>query len=138
MARLNAALDAEEALARSMPPFPWRLNEEGDEVVAADGEIVCEPFALSNQQMRNMARYLVDHDPQATLERIAAAREILDEHKLTVTTCEQDPYDPLTGEPRPAAYDIDCSQCGWCSDNPKSGCRTSLAVARMFRIEVES
>jgi hypothetical protein len=82
--RLLAAIDEDEAVARLMPPFPWRLNDEGDEVIAADGEQVCEPFAFSNQQTRNMATFFVRFDPQRMLDEVAAKREILELHVRVV------------------------------------------------------
>lgn len=76
-ASICATLDSMERLARLMPPFPWRLNAEGDEVLAADGEVVCEPFALSGNQVRNMAWFFVMNNPQVVLDLISAHREIL-------------------------------------------------------------
>ncbi len=83
VARIQEALNEDERLANLMPPFPWTLNGERDEVLAADGEIVCEPFALSSNQVRNMAEHFARHDPARVLRQVAAHRKILELHQST-------------------------------------------------------
>ncbi len=81
--RLRAAM-ADEALRLSeLPPWPWKLNAEGDEILAKDDEEICTAWALSSQQQRAVASWIADNDPAAKLRRITADRKILDLHPRT-------------------------------------------------------
>ena len=70
--------DKQRALAAS--PGPWHLNAEHDEVIAADDIEVCTAFALSNNQLRNTARFIAHHDPERILRDVEADLAVLFEH----------------------------------------------------------
>ena len=70
--------DRERALAAS--PGPWHPNAEHDEVVAVDGEPVCDGFALSNNQLRATVDHIVDWDPARVLAECDTKRRIIELH----------------------------------------------------------
>lgn len=72
VSRLLAAIEETERLALAASPGPWRANAEHDEVLAVDGEIACEGFALSSNQLRATVDHIVHNDPAAVLRRCAA------------------------------------------------------------------
>jgi hypothetical protein len=74
---LKARLDEDEAAASAASPGPWRLNAEGDEVLAVDDVTVAEAFALSGRQLRATADHIARHDPARVLREVAAGRAIL-------------------------------------------------------------
>lgn len=78
--RLRSALALTEEIAHSMPPFPWRFDGDSGDVLAADGVVVAEPWALSTNQERNVGRFIAAQDPAHVLRTVAAHRKILDEH----------------------------------------------------------
>lgn len=87
--RLRTAIDAEEARAHALPPFPWRVFPDGDDqVLAADDLPVAEAFALSSNQQRLVAEHIARHDPAAVLRRCAADRKILDLHATALAWYE--------------------------------------------------
>lgn len=67
--------------ADGCPPWPWKLNEDGDEVLAADGITVAEAFALSGRQQRAAANHMMTWHPgvaklvAAWLECVAIGEE---------------------------------------------------------------
>jgi hypothetical protein len=85
VAKLHAALDAEEARLRALPPFPWKLNPDDDtEVYAADDVVVAEAWALSTQQQKRVAEHILAGSPEVGLRMVAAHRKILDLHPATL------------------------------------------------------
>jgi hypothetical protein len=86
---LLARLAEEEQAAHGCPQWPWRLatmadeNREdvfaGDTVLAANGEPVMEPFALSTSQQYAIARHVATWDPARALAECRAKREQLEE-----------------------------------------------------------
>lgn len=81
---IKARLDDEERTALDCPPWPWRPNAEGDEILAADGIPVAEGFALSGRQLRATVEHIARQDPARTLRRVAAYRAILFEHQRVI------------------------------------------------------
>lgn len=74
---LRAQLDEDERAARACPPWPWRLNDEGDEVWAADDVEVAAVFALSGSQTRATAAHIARWDPARVLAEVAAKRAVI-------------------------------------------------------------
>lgn len=128
--RLRAAIDEDERLANLMPPWPWTVN--ADEVLATDGDLVCEPFALSNNQLRNMAAYIVRHDPARVLRMVAAHRKILDGH----------PPFPVRQNGNGRVFAYECATChekGTWENEPLRQdwpCPTLLALAEAYGLDV--
>lgn len=113
--RIRAALDAEEARLRALPPFPWKLDPDDDEaVLAADDIQVAEAFALSSNQTRLVAAHIALHDPERELRMVAAHRKILDLH-----------HDVEHPE-----YPDCCAECG--NTYP---CATVLTLANALQVE---
>lgn len=77
LAFLRARLDEDEQLALSASPGPWRPDDEHDEVLAADGIVVAEGFALSGQQLRATVDHIARHDPTRVLAEVDAKRRIV-------------------------------------------------------------
>jgi hypothetical protein len=77
-ARIRAAMADEVLRLTELPPWPWKLNAEGDEVLAADDEEICTGWALSSRQQRAVASFIVDQGPQARLRQIDGDRQLLD------------------------------------------------------------
>lgn len=142
--RLREAM-ADEALRLSeLPPWPWKLNAEGDEILAADDEEICTGWALSSRQQRAVAAYIVDQDPQAKLRRIEIDRKILEPH-----TPMQWAFKWIGPMENPAnrAPDMRCSAC-WTDYDPDGKfdhechhaphewpCATVLALAEAYGVE---
>jgi hypothetical protein len=136
--RLKAAIDDDELAATQCQEHDWRVN----------GAKSCEVYVLRpDGSMRTIARcfngydddfsnviHIANQDPARTLAMVAAHRKILDLHRVTISKRIQDPYDAYTGEPKPVAYDVECPQCGWASEDPASGCATLLALAKGYGI----
>ncbi|MFG3311847.1 DUF6221 family protein [Streptomyces albidoflavus] len=80
IAFLRARLDEDEAVARAASPGPWRPDEEGDEVLAVDGIVVAEGFALSGRQLRATVDHIARHDPARVLAEVEAKRRIVQAH----------------------------------------------------------
>lgn len=78
--RIRAALADEALRLMALPPWPWKLNAEGDDILAADDEEICTGWALSSEQQRAVAAYIVDNGPSVKLRQIDAHRKILDLH----------------------------------------------------------
>jgi hypothetical protein len=112
VAFVRARLDERGQHARIASPWPWHLGPEGDEVIAADGILVAEVFALSSNQQRNTAAFIVRCDPKQALADVAAMRVILDEHthhrshynpvEIACGTCASDRHETY--------YEVN----GWC------------------------
>jgi len=99
--KIRAVLDEDERLLRLQCPWPWKLNAEEDEVWAADDELVADAHALSSNQQRNTARFIVRFDPGRAERQIAAMRKILELHQ----PCQPPDYANAKGV-------IVCSTCG--------------------------
>lgn len=76
--QLQVAEDERQALAAS--PGRWHPNAERDEVLAGDDIVVCEGFALSNNQLRATVDHIVAWDPTRVLAECDAKRKIIFEH----------------------------------------------------------
>jgi hypothetical protein len=75
--KLLAAIAETERRARAASPGPWHANAEHDEVLAVDGEVVCEGFALSSNQLRATVDFIVDNDPSVALRRCTAEKRLI-------------------------------------------------------------
>lgn len=72
-------LGEQERCALAASPGPWRVSEDGDEVIAVDDITVAEAFALSGNQVRTTADHIALNDPAFVLADIASKRAILEE-----------------------------------------------------------
>lgn len=133
IAFLKARLDETERLAELQPPWPWKLNAEGDEIWADDEELVASAYALSGGQQRATAAWIVRHDPAHVLADIEAKRAIIDLHQITATREDNYPFNPFTGERNKDEFDVSCSVCGWVDhDDRDSACTTLRLLALPF------
>ncbi len=82
VARLSAHLDKVEQQAVAASPGPWVPNTEHDEVLADDGEVVCEGFALSSRQLRATVDHVAAFDPLAVLGLVRATRDLVTEYEI--------------------------------------------------------
>lgn len=130
--RLRAAIDAEEAQAHALPPFPWRVfPDDDDQVLAADDLPVAEAFALSSNQQRLVAEHIARHDPAAVLRRCAADRKILDLHRNDGGNCST-----CRGEPeREVLWDGTDETWSWTSPPVEFPCGTVRALAEAYGVE---
>lgn len=76
---LLGRIEEDEAEAQAASPGPWRTSAEQDEVLAVDGILVCDGFALSGPQTRATTRHIALHDPVRVLAECAAKRAIVDQ-----------------------------------------------------------
>lgn len=80
---LRARYAERRALAEAAPPWPWKLNpDDPDQVLAADGILVAEVFALSGRQLRATVAFIEASDPAdviADLDAKLALIELADE-----------------------------------------------------------
>lgn len=77
---LRARYTEQRALAEQASPGPWRVNpDDPDDVLAADGVVAAEVFALSGNQLRSTALFIAAHDPAYALADLDAKRRILNE-----------------------------------------------------------
>lgn len=74
---LLARVEEDEALARSASPGPWHVDAESTEVLAVDGIVVADGFALSGPQTRATTAHIARHDPARVLSECAAKRAVL-------------------------------------------------------------
>ncbi|MET9957046.1 DUF6221 family protein [Streptomyces sp. NPDC006339] len=81
LAFLRARLAKDEQLALAASPGPWRPDEEHDQVLATDGIVVAEGFALSGRQLRATVDHIARHDPVRVLVEARAKQQLLDEHQ---------------------------------------------------------
>ncbi len=72
---LLARIEEDEALARSASPGPWHVDAESTEVLAVDGIVVADGFALSGPQTRATTAHIARHDPTRVLAECAAKRQ---------------------------------------------------------------
>jgi hypothetical protein len=77
---LRARLDDDEKLARAASPGPWHVDEDSDEILAVDGIVVAEGFALSGRQLRATIQHIARHDPARVLAEVDTRRRILGLH----------------------------------------------------------
>jgi hypothetical protein len=78
---LRARLDDDEKLARAASPGPWHVDEDSDEILAVDGIVVAEGFALSGRQLRATIQHIARHDPARVLAEVDAKRRIAKVHE---------------------------------------------------------
>jgi len=76
---LLARIEEDEALARSASPGPWHVDAESTEVLAVDGIVVADGFALSGKQTRATTAHIARHDPAHVLTECEAKRRIVEE-----------------------------------------------------------
>lgn len=74
---LNARLDEDAALAHAASPGPWHVNEDSDEVLAADDITVAEGFALSGSQLRATTAHIARNDPPSILFDLDIKRQMV-------------------------------------------------------------
>jgi mannose/fructose/N-acetylgalactosamine-specific phosphotransferase system component IIB len=84
VASLRDQLDEDERLIRLQAPWPWHLNAEGDEVWAADDELVADAHALSSNQQRNAAAFIVRFDPARMSIDVANKRLLIATYERAV------------------------------------------------------
>ncbi|MFE4658155.1 DUF6221 family protein [Streptomyces hydrogenans] len=89
---LARLLEARE-LAERASPGPWRPDEEHDEVLAVDGIVVAEGFALSGRQLRATVDHIAHHHPVRVLADIDAKEELTRAYLLVAgdPACLTDP-----------------------------------------------
>lgn len=96
IAFIAARLDEDERAALAASPWPWSLNEEHDTVLAVDGEVVAEAFALSSNQLRKTAEHIARHDPARVLREVKAKRATIESHRWHGPDgCEENQFCPL-------------------------------------------
>jgi len=76
---LLARIEEDEALARPAAPGPWHVDAESTEVLAVDGIVVADGFALSGPQTRATTAHIARHDPVRILVECEAKRRIVEE-----------------------------------------------------------
>ncbi len=74
---LLARIEEDEALARSASPGPWHVDAESTEVLAVDGIVVADGFALSGKQTRATTAHIARHDPAHVLTECEAKRQVI-------------------------------------------------------------
>jgi hypothetical protein len=70
-------LAEDERVASAAAPGPWRLGDEGEDVIAVDGIQAAEAFALNGPQARATAAFIAANDPARVLAEVAARRAIV-------------------------------------------------------------
>lgn len=123
--RITTALNQLEQTALVCPPWPWRLNDEHDEILADDGEPVCTALALSGPQTRSTAEHIVGWHPGIVLDLVAAHREILADHPAVTHRMSWDEEWIICARCR---YDGGLNVIAW-------PCPTVRAIAKAHRIE---
>lgn len=97
----------QRALAEAASPGPWQVNpDDPDDVLAADGIVAAEAFALSGNQQRNTAQFIAANNPAYVLSDLDAKLAVLDWHHP-----ERDDVTPW-GKPVQicrCGYDLPCS-----------------------------
>src|SRR5690606_1637949 len=102
-----------EQVAQAASPGPWSPDEDGYEVLAADGITVAEGFALSGPQLRATVDHIALNDPVYVLADIAAKRQI-----VAIHIPYQSPHNPeqlaeMVENPEDIRVE---SLCGVCED----------------------
>lgn len=70
----------QRTIAMAASPWPWKINPgDPEEVLAADGILVANTFALSSQQTRATAAHIAANDPQAVLADLDAKLALVDD-----------------------------------------------------------
>ncbi|MEV7492182.1 DUF6221 family protein [Streptomyces anulatus] len=70
---LRARYAERRAIAEAASPWPWKINpEDPEEVLASDGILVADVFALSSNQTRNTATFIATNDPADVLADLDA------------------------------------------------------------------
>lgn len=87
------------------------------------------PLAFVPRFGEAAAAMIVWQTPRRALARIEADRQMLALHEARITKLSLPPFDSYTGEPRPAEFEVNCSVCGWASDDPTSACQTVRLLA---------
>ena len=78
---LEARISEDKALARSASPGPWHVDAESTEVLAVDGIVVADGFALSGPQTRATTAHIARHDSARVLAECEAKRRIVGLHE---------------------------------------------------------
>ncbi|HTE56977.1 MAG TPA: DUF6221 family protein [Kofleriaceae bacterium] len=88
---LRARYAERRALAEAAPPWPWKLNpDDPDQVLAADGVLVAEVFALSGRQLRATVAFVETNDPADVLADCDAKLAIINLADETLRYAEGD------------------------------------------------
>lgn len=135
-ARLLAAIDTAEQLARAVPPGPWRADDSVCCVTIEDEGQIVETSCLGWSEYReHVVRYVVAQQPDAVLRRCAADRKILTEHQPARALTDVNPVRDITV----------CSTCAPGVPGQKIGrgrlpwpCTTLLALAEGYGITEET
>lgn len=96
-----------------------------------DGHAITPHVGVIHEDVQR--RHVARHDPARVLRDVTAARAILELHSVDVTKTSQYRYDPQTGEPLDAEFEVTCAVCGWASSDPTSACATVRLLAAPFR-----
>ncbi|WP_331719505.1 DUF6221 family protein (plasmid) [Streptomyces sp. NBC_01259] len=96
----------EEQVAKDASPGPWHINPEADEVLAVDGIVVAEGFALSGHQLRATTEHIARHDPARVLADIDGRRRILNDYEYYDAMA--DPSDAEAGRAEGLTYAVQC------------------------------
>ncbi|MFE2973361.1 DUF6221 family protein [Streptomyces sp. NPDC059258] len=78
---LRARYAERRAIAEAASPWPWKINpDDPEEVLASDGILVADVFALSSNQTRNTATFIATNDPADVLADLDAKLAIVGRH----------------------------------------------------------
>ncbi|MFE9855580.1 DUF6221 family protein [Streptomyces sp. NPDC005780] len=111
------------AIAEAAAPWPWKVNpDDAEEVLAHDGILVADVFALSSNQTRNTATFIAANDPADVIADLGVKLAIVEEHSPGGRYWPGSPrqYCKTCGSGEPNEYPTD-----W-------PCRTLRILARSF------
>ena len=128
---LTAIWDEEEAAVLAVPDAyrTWEIRNDWVSGIGLDIGTTQAPGYIEPEH----ARFIAANDPASVLARIAADRKILELHKIDVRKIDHPPFDELTGERWPDAYDVICRVCGWAAEDPSSACETVRLLASPYK-----
>lgn len=132
---LRSRYTKQRNLAEQACPGPWRVNpDDPDEVLASDGIVAAEAFALSGNQLRNTALFIAAHDPAHVLADLDAKLAVVDEIEPPAIV-ELEPTEPETGwccggfvSECPLCPEYGTSLVTPCPGHPGSGANKSRVV----------
>ncbi|MFD3999853.1 DUF6221 family protein [Streptomyces rubiginosohelvolus] len=76
---LRARIAERRAIAEAASPWPWKTNpDDPEEVLASDGILVADVFALSSNQTLNTATFIATNDPAGVLADLDTKLAIVD------------------------------------------------------------
>jgi hypothetical protein len=76
---LRARYAERRTIAEAASPWPWKINpDDPEEVLAGDGILVADVFALSSNQTRNTATFIATNDPAHVIADLDAKLAIID------------------------------------------------------------